>query len=82
MGEREECIKEGAADRIERASASSPLIGSDVKRRILQKMYFFCTESVFIQHGKYISSTRKIYFFNTENIFLQHRLLLLGTLSN
>ena len=66
VGERGECIKEGAADRIERASASSPLIGSDVKRRILQKMYFFSTESVFLQYGKYIYSTRKIYFFNTD----------------
>ena len=61
-----ECIKQGAADRIERASASSPLIGSDVKRRILQKMYFFSTESVFLQYGKYIYSTLKIYFFNTD----------------
>ena len=54
-----ECIKQGAADRIERASASPPLMGSDVKRRNTAK-------NVILLHRKCIYSTRKIYFFNTD----------------
>ena len=35
-----ECIKQGAADRIERASASPPLIGSDIKMKNIEADIF------------------------------------------
>ena len=43
--------KDGSADRIEGASAPPPLIGSDVKRKNIGKMYFVSTKNVFVGKG-------------------------------